>query len=157
MSSSFRKNPLSGRLTSLSPSEINRHVSSVDASKVLLAGSTDGKPILVTEGTPGTDAVLIHKSQDSALDEVWIYAANIDTTNNYKLYLKFGINDPDIVMDIPDNTGLFLAVPGFMLTNGASIHAYASAANKINIFGWVNRFYSMKQRSTQGEGWTAGD
>jgi len=157
MSSSFRKNPLSGRLTSLSPTEINRHVSSVDSVKILLAGSTDGKPILITEGTPGTTPVLIHKSHETALDEVWLYASNVDSATNYKLYLKFGINDPDIVMDIPDNTGLFLAVPGFMLTNGASIYAYGGAANKINIFGWVNRFYSMQQRSVQGEGWTAGD
>jgi len=43
-----------------------------------------------------------------------------------------------------------------MLTNEATVSAYASSADKINLFGWVNRYFTLEQRSLQGEGWSSG-
>ena len=157
MSSRFRNNALSGRLSNLSSNEINQHTSQVDSSKVLLSGCTDGQPILINPTSVGS-SVTVHQSHATALDEVWLYAANIDTSVDRTLHLSFdGGSSTDVSITIPDNTGLVLVLPGFMVTNEVTVSAYASSADKINLFGWVNRYFTLEQRSLQGEGWSAGN
>ncbi len=155
MGSRFRNNALSGKVSNLSSNELSNHQSQIDSSKVLLSGCTNGSPILLT-GTSLGSVQTIHEAHLSALDEIWIYASNNDASVDRTLYLSF--NDgttKDVAVTIPDNSGLVLVLPGFMLTNNVKVSAYASAASKINIFGWANRFYSLKQRSLQGEGWSS--
>jgi hypothetical protein len=41
-------------------------------------------------------------------------------------------------MSIPSKTGLYLVVPGFVMQNGKVIKAFASVANVVEIYGWVN-------------------
>ena len=157
MGSRFRNNALSGRVSNLSSNEINQHISQVDASKVLLSGCTDGQPMLINPTVVGS-SVTVHESHATALDEVWLYAANTDASTDRKLHLSFdGGSSTSVSVTIPDNTGLILVLPGFMLTNGVTVSAYASAADKINLFGWVNRYFTLQQRSLQGEGWSAGN
>lgn len=115
-------------------------------SKVLLSGSTNGKPIKLTDtGTSGaTDAgYLIHTAVagTSNMDEVWLWAMNTDSSNR-KLTIEFGgVAAPDdlIELELTSEAGLVQVCPGLLLQNGLHIKAFAAAANVVTIYGFVNR------------------
>ena len=88
MGSRFRNNALSGRVSNLSSNQINQRTSQVDSSKILLSGCTNGQPILINPTSIGS-AVTVHQSHNVALDEVWLYAANIDSGTDRTLHLSF--------------------------------------------------------------------
>ena len=107
-------------------------------SKELLSASTSGKAIKVAAtATPGT---LIHTAHATAKDEIWLYATNFDTAVR-TVTIEFGgtAEDDTMVLSIPSKSGWTLVVPGYVLTGGLLIRAFADAANKINIQGYVNR------------------
>ena len=88
---------------------------------------------------------------------MWLYACNNDASTDRTLHLSFDSGSTlTTSVSIPDNAGLVLVLPGFMLTGGTSVSAYASSASKISIFGWVNRYFTLEQRELLGEGWTGG-
>ena len=110
--------------------------------KVLLSGSSFGLPIKVAQ--TATTGTTIHATgtSSSVIDEVWLYANNTDI----QLTIGFGgTTSPDntIVVTIGAKAGLFLVIPGFILTGTGSvaktITAFAGTANKILITGYVNR------------------
>lgn len=116
-------------------------------SKVLLSGSTRGKPIKVaataTVGTP------IHVTGISAtiIDELTLFAFNSDTVDR-TLTIEFGgVTDPDDLIVkaiiIPARAGRLIVVDAQPLVGtGAAVStvgAFASAANVITISGHVNR------------------
>jgi hypothetical protein len=113
--------------------------------KVILSGATNGRGIEVTaSATPGTT---IHSTgtASAAIDEVWLYAYNNDSTARL-LTLEFGgTNVPDdlIRVSIPSQSGLTLVAPGLTLSGtGASastIRAFAASASVVSIHGYVNR------------------
>jgi len=113
--------------------------------KHILSGSTGGRPIkVVATASAGTT---IHTTGISAtvIDEVWLYANNVDTTLR-TLTIEFGgTTNPDdrIVVGIPAQTGLSILITGLpLLGDGAAgrvIRAFASVANVINVIGFVNR------------------
>ncbi len=108
-------------------------------SKVILSGSTDGRPIkVVATATAGT---LIHTASASAIDEIWLYAVNTGAASQQLTIEYGGVSDPDdlIEVTITDQVGLVLVVPGLVIQNGLVIRAFAAAANEINISGFVNR------------------
>lgn len=111
-------------------------------SKQFLSGSTNGKAIKVAAtATPGTT---IHTavSGTSSIDEIWLYAHNTSSAS-VKLTLEWGeatAPDGNIEINIgAEGTGAILITPGFLLQNGLVVKAFASTANVINIFGYVNR------------------
>ena len=114
-------------------------------SKVLLSGSTDGRGIkVVATAATGTT---IHATGTSAaiIDEVWLYASNTDSADHY-LTLEFGgltAPDDDVKLLIPALKGLTLVVPGLILTGtgaaACTVTAFADTANKVSVFGYVNR------------------
>ena len=114
-------------------------------SKVLLSGSTGGRPIKVgATGTPGT---LIHATGTSAtiIDEIWVYASNTDTTDR-KLTIEFGdVSSPDDLIEftVKAESGLYLIIPGITLAGTGSaarnVRAFAASTNVLNIVGYVNR------------------
>jgi len=108
-------------------------------SKELLSESLEGLGILVVDvGSPGT---LIHSSATSApdLDEVWIYAYNINTSS-IKLTLQWGgvAAKDGMEATIPGESGLILVAPGLLLQDN-DIRAYAVTASGIVITGFVNK------------------
>lgn len=112
--------------------------------KLVLSGSTDGRPIKVAAtGTPGTT---IHTASTTAthFDEVWLYAQNTDTTAR-KLTVEWGgTSSPDdlIEITIPAESGLTLVAPGLPIKGNASplvVRAFAASANVVTILGYVNR------------------
>lgn len=108
-------------------------------SKVILSGSTNGRPIKVA--ATASAGATIHTAHATAIDEVWLYATNT-STSAVKLTLEFGgITSPDdnIEATIPPESGLVQVCPGLPLTNSLVVKAFAGSANVINIVGWVNR------------------
>lgn len=107
--------------------------------KQFLSGSTDGRGIKVAAtSTPGTT---IHTADSSATDELWLWAVNSDTTDR-KLTIELGgVTDPDDLIEftVSAEDGLYLVVPGLVLTNSLVAKAFAASADKIVIFGYVNR------------------
>ena len=108
-------------------------------SKLKLSGSTDGKQIkVVATATAGTT---IHTAHDTALDEVWLWAVNSDTTAR-KLTVEWGeatAPDGNIEVTIPAESGYLLVVPGLILTNSLVVKAFAGTANVLLVNGYVNR------------------
>lgn len=107
--------------------------------KLKLSGSTDGKGIKITQtATPGDT---IHTAHATALDEIWIYAVNSQTAA-VKLTVEWGeatAPDGNIEVNILGESGLYLVIPGLLLTNSLVVKAFASTANVIMIHGYVNR------------------
>ena len=103
------------------------------------SGSTNGRMVKVaTTATPGT---LIHTAHATAVDEIYIWAVNTDTTAR-KLTVEFGgTTAPDdlIEMTIQPECGPVLVVDGVRVTGGVAIRAFAATANVINILSNVNR------------------
>lgn len=113
--------------------------------KKLLSGSTGGRGVKVA--ATASTGTTIHTTGTSAtdLDEVWLFATNNDSSS-LSLTIQFGgttATDDDITLAIPAKTGLTLAVPGLLLAgdgaSGRTVRAYASAANKVVLHGYVNR------------------
>ncbi len=114
--------------------------------KVILSGSTTGLGIKLTDtATSGnTDAgYLIHTAVAGTtdIDECWLFAHN-SSTAGVKLTLEVGgVTAPDntIEVTLPPEEGLMQVLPGLLLQNGLHIKAFASAANVVTIYGFVNR------------------
>jgi len=108
-------------------------------SKVKFSESTNGRMIKVA--ATATAGTLIHTSHATALDEIWLYAVNSDTTDR-KLTIEFGgTSAPDDLIEftVKAENGLYLIVPGLILTGGVDIRAFSATANVISIGGYVNR------------------
>ena len=108
-------------------------------SKLKLSGSTDGRGIkVVATATAGTT---IHTAHATSLDEVWLYAFN-SSSSSVNLTVEFGgttAPDDNIVLGLASQSGLVLVVPGLILTNSVVVKAFASSANVVVIYGFVNR------------------
>jgi hypothetical protein len=115
-------------------------------SKQKLSNSTNGTGItVVATSTLGTT---IHATGTSAsiIDEIWLYAVNTDSAARTLTIEYGGVSvTKDIIQQSIAATpsGLVLVCPGLILTGTGSavttITAFASAASKIEIFGFVNR------------------
>lgn len=108
--------------------------------KELLSGSTDGKGILVS-GSTTASSVTIHTAHSTAQDEIWIYAVNSQIAT-VKLTVEWGeTSEPNgnIEAAISGESGLYLVIPGLILTNSLVVKAFASASNVVIIHGFVNR------------------
>jgi hypothetical protein len=109
--------------------------------KLKLSGSTDGKPVkVVAVATAGTT---FHTAHATALDEVWAWVTNTDSSAR-NLTIEWGsVTDPDGLIcktvSIPANSGPTLVIPGLILTNSMVAAAFASSANVLLITGYVNR------------------
>jgi hypothetical protein len=113
--------------------------------KLHLSASTGGEPIAVA--ATATAGTLIHATGTSStvIDEIWLYAANTDTTDR-KLTIEFGgvaVPEDIIEITIPAEAGLVLVIPGLILSGTGSavrnVRAFAATTNVLTISGYVNR------------------
>lgn len=110
-------------------------------SKVLLSASTNGRGIKVNATSTAGDTIHAAVSGASDIDEIYIYAVNAHTAA-VTLTLEWGgTTDPDdlIEVTIPHSSGLYVGAPGLPLQNSLEVAAFASVADVISIFGFVNR------------------
>ena len=108
--------------------------------KVKLSGSTNGRGIAVA--ATATLGTTIHAAHATALDEIWLYANNIHSSA-VVLTVEFGgvtITSDLIQTSIAATpSGLVLICAGLLVTGSVSVTAFAGTANKIELFGFVNR------------------
>ena len=113
--------------------------------KVPLSASTRGMPVKVA--ATATTGTTVHATGVSAttIDEVWLYAYN-GSTAAVLLTIQYGeasASDDDIKLTVPPQSGLTLVVPGLVLSGtgaaAATVFAYASVANVVLLYGYVNR------------------
>lgn len=112
-------------------------------SRVLLSGSTNGKPVIVAAtATPGTT---IHTAiaGTNAFDEVYIWVSNVTSAAATLTIGWGGTTDPGnhIVkaFSIPANSPPIPVVTGQVMNNGLVIGAFSGTASALNITGYVNR------------------
>lgn len=111
------------------------------AVKRKLSESTDGKAIkIAATATPGTAIhTAVAGTTAGTYDEIWLWAYNAHSADVVLTVELGGAAAPDVIKQtIPFQKGLFLVIPGFILQNGAVIHAWAGTANVISIVGFVN-------------------
>ena len=106
--------------------------------KLVLSGSTSGKGIKVA--ATSTTGTTIHTAHATSLDEIWLYVVNTQAAA-VKLTVEFGETDAagNIESTIPGESGLYLVVPGLILTGELIITAFAGTENVLIIHGFVNR------------------
>lgn len=109
--------------------------------KLKLSGSTDGKPIkIAATATAGTT---VHTAHATALDELWIWLTNTDSSDR-TVTVEFGsVTSPDGLIlkavTIPANSPPIPVITGQHLTNSLVVGIFASAANVVLASGYVNR------------------
>ena len=107
-----------------------------------LSGSTNGLGIKVVQTATAGDTIhtAVAGTTAGTYDEIWLFAYNGDTVAR-TLTIEFGgatVPDQNIVMTLAIKSGLQLVVPGFILQNGMVVKAFASAANVVVLYGFVN-------------------
>tara|TARA_R100000005_G_C4860483_1_gene122167 strand:+ start:153 stop:506 length:354 start_codon:yes stop_codon:yes gene_type:complete len=107
--------------------------------KQAFSGDTTGQGVLVA-ATATTGTTVHATSSDTTFDEVWIYATNNDASA-INLTIEFGGTTATKVIkqSIPATSGLTIIVPGLILGPSKTVTAFAGTANKIVLFGYVNR------------------
>ena len=109
------------------------------------AGTTgDGLGILVAATATAGTAIHTASATATTIDELWLYAYNNDTAS-VVLTIEFGgVTAPkDVIKStITSQSGLGLICAGLVVQGNATakvVRAFAATANKISIFGYVNR------------------
>ena len=111
-------------------------------SKVAFSAGTQGKGIKLAN-----TATTIHATgtSSSIIDEVWIYVVNTSASDVKCTITYGGTTDPDnyIEQTIKPEAGLFLVVPGLILTGTGSaantISGFGGTTNVLVAYGYVNR------------------
>lgn len=110
-----------------------------DYTKVALSLSTNGRQTkIAATATPGT---LIHTAHATALDEIWLWAANSDTVDRKVTVEWGGVTVPDDIMELTilAEDGWQLIVPGLILTGSVLLGVFAATTNVVTVGGYVNR------------------
>lgn len=115
-------------------------------SKLALSNSVNGKNINIGSIT-STTPTIIHTTQisNTIIDEVWLYAINIDSADHILLVQFGGITVPDTIpILIPAYKGAILVIPGWILTGnntaGLNVSAYIQdTINTVVVSGYINR------------------
>lgn len=111
--------------------------------KRILSGSTDGRAIKVAATASSGTTIHTGPTSTSALQEIWLYAVNSDTTAR-KLTIQWGGTtspDDEIELTVPAESGLVLVTPGLLIKGNATalvVRAFAATANVVCIHGYVN-------------------
>tara|TARA_R100000388_G_C7148454_1_gene113383 strand:+ start:37 stop:504 length:468 start_codon:yes stop_codon:yes gene_type:complete len=110
-----------------------------------------GDGVTVPISVDGT--TLIHTTTDYAFDEVFLWAANHDSSSDLNLTISivpsstessaaFSDATKTFVIQVLNREGLQQIYPG-VPHKGVSIYASTTSNNKVNIFGYVDRHYRL--------------
>lgn len=111
--------------------------------KVLLSGSTSGRPIKVTPTSSPGETIHTATATATEIDEIWLWAANTSAATVNLSVQWGGTTTPDdyicSAFPIEANSDAVLVAAGLVLTGGLLVKAFASVADVITVFGYVNR------------------
>lgn len=103
-----------------------------------LSGGTDYVPIQVTGITSGA-AITVHAADPALEDSIYLWAVNRDTSVQ-TLSLEHGAATVAATIPIELEPNVPQQVlDGLPLTNSLLLKAFASLANVISVYGYVNR------------------
>jgi hypothetical protein len=107
--------------------------------RIALSGSTNFAPVNIAATSSGSPTT-IHTADATALDELWIMAANY-TNTDATLYMMYGGSSAYQIWSypIPANTANVPVLLGQTFTGSLVISAYASITNTVSLLGSVNR------------------
>lgn len=105
-----------------------------------LSGSTNGKPIVITNtSSPGT---LIHTATNAAntVDWITLYVYNGDASER-TLVLEWGgtTSAEELRETIGSKAGVQLEMPALPLDGGLIVRAWCSSASALKVLGFVER------------------
>ena len=109
------------------------------------AGTTgDGLGILVAATATAGTAIHTASTTATTIDELWLYGYNNETSSVVLTIEYGGVTSPkDVIKStMAAQAGLVLLVAGLVLQGNETakiVRAFAATANKISIFGYVNR------------------
>ena len=109
------------------------------------AGTTgDGLGILVAATATAGTAIHTASATATTIDELWLYGYNNETSSVVLTIEYGGVTSPkDVIKStMAAQAGLVLLVAGLVLQGNETakiVRAFAATANKISIFGYVNR------------------
>lgn len=111
--------------------------------RILLSASVNGKPIkIASTSTPGT---LVHTAVGgtNAIDEVYLWVTNTDTSSR-KVWVEWGgTTNPDHrvcnAVILPMTSPPIPLITGLSINNGLAVRVIASVTNVLLITGHVNR------------------
>ena len=111
--------------------------------KIVLSGSTDGRGILIDDDATAGKTVHTGSGTATTYDEVWIYAANYDSSDR-KLTIEWGSAAAGDIIEqtITTEAGLVLVIPGLIIKGNATplvVAAFAATTSSIQLFGYVNQ------------------
>jgi len=113
--------------------------------KVLLSGSTSGRPIQVRATTSTGDTIHTAVAGASDIDEIHLWAQN-NHTSDVALTIEWGgvvtggASGLDIwTFTVPTKDGWFPIAEGFPLNGGLLVTAFAGTTDVVSIQGYVNR------------------
>lgn len=112
--------------------------------RILLSGSTNGKPIKVT-GTATGSSVTVHTAVTGTLemDTLFLWASNTSGTAATLTLEWGGTSDPDNLLvkaySIAANSAPVMIASGIPLNNALVIKAFAGTANVLNVSGYCVR------------------
>ena len=112
-------------------------------SNIVLSGSTDGRDILIDDDATAGKTVHTGSGTATTYDEVWIYAANYDSSDR-KLTIEWGSAAAGDIIEqtIATEAGLVLVIPGLIIKGNATplvVAAFAATTSSIQLFGYVNQ------------------
>lgn len=108
---------------------------------VIPSGSTNGKPIKIAASATAGTTFHTATSTAGAMDEVFLYVSNTDSSERAITVELGGVTSPDnlVKMNIPAGETACV-IPGVRLNGGVVIAVFASAANVCTMFGNINRY-----------------
>lgn len=116
-------------------------------SRVMLSGSTQGRPIKISQTASAGNTIHTTGTSASIIDEVTMFGANTDANDPVDVHVQFGGTtspDDERIVTLPPLSGAVLLVAGDPLTGtgaaGNVVRVYASAANVVTVTGWISRY-----------------
>ena len=112
-------------------------------SRMLLSGSTNGKPIKISATATAGTTVHTALTGTAGFDEIYIWLTNTDTVAR-TVTIEYGsVTDPDGLIckavSLPASSPPIPILTGQVLNNAQVVAIFASATNVILATGYVNR------------------
>jgi hypothetical protein len=106
-----------------------------------LSGSTDGAGIKIAATSSAGTTLHTAISETDQIDRVWLYLYNSHSSDVEVTFEIGGTTSPDnhVVLTVPADDGLYLALDGLPIQNSKTIAAFAGTTNVVIAYGHVLR------------------
>ena len=120
---------------------------SVGNAKFPLSGSTNGNPLAILDSSTGLGYTEVHKFSLGVVEELYLWCSNrgASAANLTMSFGDSGFSGETIIVEVNASQGLSLVYPGILhqgdVDGSQILYARASAANSLNVSGFVIRNY----------------